>query len=133
VNPRNQQTDQGNAVRTLEHRILRRGIPYGPDFDPAVPSSAKDDRGLQFLCYQSSIERGFQFLMNQWANSGDFPLGGGVDPIIGQNTGADRPVTFVAPDGSQVPAMLSKTFIQTTGAAYLFSPSRKALESHFGL
>lgn len=132
VNPRNQQTDQGNAVRTLEHRILRRGIPYGPDFDPAVPSSAKGDRGLQFLCYQSSIERGFQFLMNQWVNSEDFPLGGGVDPIIGQNAGADRPVTFVAPDGSQVPAMLNKTFIQTTGAAYLFSPSRKALESYFG-
>lgn len=132
VNPRNQQTDQGSSVRTLEHRILRRGIPYGNDFDPSLPASATEDRGLQFLCYQSSIERGFQFLMSQWANSPDFPLGGGFDPVIGQNADMARPVSFVAPDGSKVPAMLSNAFVQTTGAAYLFSPSRKAIESFFG-
>ncbi len=132
VNPRNQATDQGSAVRTLEHRILRRGIPYGEDYDPAVPGSAALDRGLQFLCYQSSIERGFQFLMNQWANSEDFPLGGGFDPIIGQSANAPRPISFAAPDGSAVQAALPVPFVKTTGAAYLFSPSRKALEVYFG-
>ncbi len=132
VNPRSQSTDQGSSVRTLEHRILRRGIPYGEDYDSSVAASAAIDRGLQFLCYQSSIERGFQFLMNQWANSASFPLGGGYDPVIGQSANAPRPVSFVAPDGSQVQTTLTHPLVTTTGAAYLFSPSRKALETYFG-
>jgi Dyp-type peroxidase family len=132
VNPRSQATDQGSSVRTLEHRILRRGIPYGEDYDSSVAGSDAIDRGLQFLCYQSSIERGFQFLMNQWANSASFPLGGGYDPVIGQIANAPRSISFVAPDGSQVQTTLPHPLVSTTGAAYLFSPSRKALETYFG-
>lgn len=132
VNPRAQTTDQGPAVRTLEHRILRRGIPYGTDYDPTDATSAAEDRGLQFLCYQSSIQRGFQFLMNGWANSEDLPFGGGVDPIIGQVAGAPRPISISPPNGSQISTNLNAPFVRTTGAAYLFSPSRSALEQHLG-
>ena len=45
VNTRDQTTDQGASVRTLEHRILRRGIPFGEDYDPNDPSSANKSRG----------------------------------------------------------------------------------------
>ncbi|MFM0670234.1 Dyp-type peroxidase [Paraburkholderia sediminicola] len=132
VNPRDQNTDQGSAVRTLEHRILRRGIPYGVDFDPSKADSDAQDRGLHFLCYQSSIARGFQFLMNQWANSGDFPLGRGHDIVIGQNGTALRQITLLLANGSQVTVNFPQRFVITTGAAYLFSASRTALVQYFG-
>ncbi|POZ61053.1 Dyp-type peroxidase [Chromobacterium alticapitis] len=132
VNPRDQTTDQGPATRTLEHRILRRGIPYGVDYDPTKPGSDKEERGLQFLCYQSSIQRGFQFLMNQWANSADFPLGRGYDIVIGQRGEASRSVTVLAPDNSPVSVTFPQRYVVTTGAAYLFSPSKTALLSCFG-
>jgi Dyp-type peroxidase family len=132
VNPRDQNTDQGAAVKTLEHRILRRGIAYGPDYDPNDRASAGQDRGLQFICYQSSIDRGFQFLMNQWANSGQFPLGRGNDIIIGQNGQAERAATVLAPDGTQITVDFPSRFVKTTGAAYMFSPSRTSLLTCFG-
>ena len=132
VNPRDQATDQGDAARTIEHRILRRGIPYGEDFDSTSPQSLEEDRGLQFLCYQSSIERGFQFLMSQWANSDSFPLGRGQDIVIGQDSGMTRRATFLAPDGAQISVDFASPVVTTTGAAYLFSPSRTALIKYFG-
>ena len=119
-------------MRTLEHRILRRGIPYGDDFDPNSTASAGADRGLQFLCYQSSIVRGFQFLMMQWANSDSFPLGRGHDIIIGQVAGGPRQATLVAPDGTPLTIPFTAPVVTTTGAAYLFSPSRTSLQTHFG-
>jgi hypothetical protein len=66
------------------------------------------------------------------SHSASFPLGGGYDPVIGQSANTRRPVSFVAPDGSQVQATLMHPLVTTTGAAYLFSPSRKALETYFG-
>jgi deferrochelatase/peroxidase EfeB len=46
--------------------IVRRGIPYGEEVtaeEAAERKSAEDkERGLLFVCYQSSIEQGFHFL-----------------------------------------------------------------------
>ena len=133
VNTRDQTTDQGASIRTLEHRILRRGIPFGEDYNPNDPASASKPRGLQFLCYQSSIGRGFQFLMHQWANSDNFPLQDqrGEDPLIGQNAGAIRTLTLFGSDGSRETVSLPNAFIRTTGAVYAFSPSRTSLETLF--
>lgn len=41
--------------------IMRRGIPYGPEVGPDE-TKTKQDRGLMFTCYQSSISNGFRFL-----------------------------------------------------------------------
>jgi Dyp-type peroxidase family len=133
VNTRDQTTDQGTSVRTLEHRILRRGIPFGDDYDPNDPTSASKPRGLQFLCYQASIGRGFQFLMHQWANSDNFPLQDqrGEDPLIGQKGGAARTITLLGSDGSRETVTLPSAFIRTTGAVYAFTPSRTSLETIF--
>lgn len=53
----------------LEHDhavIIRRGIPYGEDVtaaEKAAKKSAEDkERGLLFVCYQSDIRNGFNFL-----------------------------------------------------------------------
>jgi len=133
INTRDQTTDQGASARTFEHRILRRGIPFGEDYSPNDPASSSKPRGLQFLCYQASIARGFQFLMHQWANSDNFPLQDqrGEDPLIGQNAGAARTITLLGSDGSRETVTLPSTFIHTTGAAYAFTPSRTSLETIF--
>jgi Dyp-type peroxidase family len=112
--------DEGEAIVTNEddtqtHRILRRGIPFGPasnsmparpasdDFDKRPPKSASVNggRGLVFLAYQTSIKDQFEFIIRNWVNNPEFKeladeendLGvrrpenerGGHDPVIGQN------------------------------------------------
>lgn len=46
------------------HRVLRRGIQYGPEVDKHEHETQRTekDRGLLFVCYQSSLSNGFQFL-----------------------------------------------------------------------
>lgn len=45
--------------------IMRRGLPYGPDHDPKIePHKTTKDRGLLFVCYQTSLNNGFSFIKN---------------------------------------------------------------------
>ena len=69
VNPRDEQTDFGGGHNNLQKRILRRGIPFGPSFDPSKPDAS--ERGLLFVCYQASIVDQFEFLMQDWVNHVD--------------------------------------------------------------
>lgn len=68
------------------HRIIRRGIPYGSE----LSVNPGDKRGLVFVCYQSRIDQGFQFIQQNWANNPGFPfnsppgIDNGLDPVIGQ-------------------------------------------------
>lgn len=110
------------------HRILRRGIPYGPEFVPTEPAygggpvADGQDRGLLFICYQSSIERGFEFVQTSWANQPDFPdPGDGEDPIISQNVTA---TPFPLPDN---PHFTTPRWVITTGGDYFFAPSLSAI------
>ena len=114
------------------HRVLRRGIPYGPEFVPnepaygagAVPDA--QDRGLLFLCYQASIARGFEFIQTQWANVPDFPnAGDGEDPIMAQNNAAP-PFAL-----NQNTHLTTARWVITTGGEYFFSPSIAGLR-HLG-
>ena len=76
----------------LRHRIIRQGIPFGPEVAPGE-TTTKHKRGLMFVCYQTSIERQFEYIQRR-ANDPNFiggkkrPSGAGVtpgfDPIIGQ-------------------------------------------------
>ncbi|CAG8282686.1 unnamed protein product [Penicillium salamii] len=78
-----------------KHLIMRRGIPYGDWCGDAERASGvtEHERGLLFVCYQSSIDNGFRTQQKRWANTADGPTdmskhnGGnsqGIDPIIGQ-------------------------------------------------
>ncbi len=125
--PRNE--DPPGKAQAESHRILRRGIPYGPDFEPAEPAYPGEgappdnqDRGLLFGCYQASIERGFEFLQTQWANQPDFPQAGdGRDPITSQDVPA--PEFNLPPDHH----LTMLRWVITTGGGYFFSPSITAL------
>lgn len=125
VNPRDENTDHGPGNNNLQHRILRRGIPYGSEFDPASPDN--NDRGLLFLCYQASIVDQFQLLMHDWVNKDDAPRpDSGFDPIITPVAGGS--FHAVRPDRTTLSVPLPKPVVTATGAAFLFAPPISAIK-----
>ena len=46
------------------HAITRRSIPFGPEVTDSERKNNKTERerGLAFVCYQSSIDNGFEFI-----------------------------------------------------------------------
>lgn len=133
MNPRSDE-----IFRDRTHKMLRRGIPYGPPFDRDAPDDA--DRGLIFNAYLACIEDQFEYLQRNWANDAEFPSGtvaryrgnarpsevDGLDPILGddEETAAKRLPADVV---SQIPPAAFGGFVTTTGAVYAFAPSRPAL------
>ena len=53
--------DTGNEAEAQRHRILRAGISFGPELAPGETTTLHS-RGLMFVCYQTSIERQFEYL-----------------------------------------------------------------------
>jgi Dyp-type peroxidase family len=138
VNPRDLPTDQGPPPNTLAHRILRRGIPFGPP----LPFGATEDpdgqeRGLLFLGYQASISAQFEFLAATWMNDASkpdpFPRpdGVGIDLVVGQNnvTAGGERFCLVGPAQQRVTTagQAVSSWVIPTGGGYFFAPSRSAL------
>lgn len=120
----------GGRAEADRHRILRRGLPYGPEVQTGEPGYGQQpvtettDRGLLFLCYQSSITRGFAFVQGAWSNKPDFPHpGAGQDPITSQDS-EPRDVALSPPN----PHVAMAQWVTTTGGEYFFSPSISGLE-----
>jgi Dyp-type peroxidase family len=130
TNPRSE--DPPGKEESNRHRILRRGIVYGPEFQPgeppypgAGPVPDNQDRGLLFVCYQASISRGFEFIQSQWANENEFPQpNDGRDPIISQDL--DPRGFNLTPQG--VHLELAR-WVATTGGEYFFAPSLPAIRT----
>ncbi|MDQ6941767.1 MAG: Dyp-type peroxidase [Candidatus Eremiobacteraeota bacterium] len=125
-------------VTTQTHRLLRRGIPFGPAFDP----TATDDdgnRGLVFAAYMTSIENQFEFVTKTWLNNVNFKDPGvGLDPIIGLGAPGTNPglqVRINFPDGKHVDEHLDvpASFVTPTGGGYFFAPSIRAMQTWCGL
>ncbi len=128
VNPRDLGTDQGADTNTLTMRILRRGIPFGEPFDPIRPDS--NERGLLFLCYQTSIRQQFERLVNRWVNSTINPEENkGFDMILGQNGEADgsRWCIFENAQSQSKSVSTMNAWVIPTGGGYFFCPSIEAL------
>ncbi len=108
------------------HRILRRGIPFGPAFDPTGGRGhgIDSERGLVFACYQSSLSDQFQFLQQSCVNNTDFPdSDDGPDPVIG----VDGPVTLhLGGDTTPVPSL--QRCVHTQGSVYALTPSMETLQ-----
>jgi Dyp-type peroxidase family len=120
VNPRD-----GGSEGAIKHRILRRGIPFGP------PHPDPTEKGLLFICYQSSIEAQFEFIINQWIVQTNEPIAGaGADALLGLGTR----VTMVSlPDvhGSlqRLALAVDKRFVTATGGEYFFAPSVQSIRN----
>lgn len=110
------------------HRVLRRGMPYGPVYDPANPHDGIE-RGLfgVFLC--ASLKDQFEFLMTQWINGDSFGLGGDLDPVAGNNDPARSQFKLPLTETPHQPLYLTgfERFVVTRGSAYCFLPSLTAI------
>ena len=126
VYPRDDLADEASEKR----RILRAGIPFGRD--------EEKDKGLLFVCYQSSIVDKFEFMQQSWANNPGFIFGKtttegtpindvGRDPLIGQCGPKDLNLTSSDADSRKLKGL--PAFVTSTGGAYFFSPSRSALHA----
>ena len=135
VNPRGQPV-AGQGVpggSNNSHRLIRRGLPYGPAYDPAAPEDGVE-RGMLFHFINANIENQYEFVLRQWANDSEFA--GAVrlhpeskDPLIGTQNPAES--IFVIPQADGAPPIevtgLS-SFVTTKAAAYVFLPSITAID-----
>ncbi|MDQ4018996.1 MAG: Dyp-type peroxidase [Actinomycetota bacterium] len=120
------------ALRDDRRRILRRGIPFGPPFNPPADRGRGGDaeRGLLFNAFMASIDEQFEHLQGAWANAPDFPgiaVGDrkrdGPDPVIGDDEAPLRLVRARHADAE----IEFRRFVETTGAVYAFAPSIRTL------
>ena len=125
-NPRSSRVAGDNGHK---RPILRRGLPYGPPFDPNNPNDGIE-RGLlgMFICV--SLRDQFEFLMEDWVNKGDFAPGlrPTKDPIIGAND-SDESLFKIPRARPDTPIKIRgfSRFVTTRGGAYCFFPSLPAL------
>jgi deferrochelatase/peroxidase EfeB len=135
VNPRGQpvagQGEPGGSNNS--HRIIRRGLPYGPAYDPKQPHDGVE-RGLPGYFINSSIENQYEFVLRHWIDDSEFA--GAVrlnpaakDPMIGTQNPAES--VFEIAQGNGAPAIRItgfSSFITTKASAYCFLPSVTALK-----
>lgn len=138
INPRDSATDLGKTSDGLIRMIMRRGIPFGPPVAGVKNPSTrlwKKERGLMFICYQSSIEDQFEFLIRRWANSKTQPNFGGHDPVIGQEGSQGSRERFIdvpQKDGSSKRITVDTEWVIPTGGGYFFAPPISAIADVLG-
>ncbi len=115
-----------HGALSLRHRMIRRGVSYGPPpDDPAVDDGI--DRGLVFTCFVASIERQFETVQTTWINDGNvFGLGNDRDFLLGDEDPAGKMTIQADP-----PIFLSPQlrFVRVRGGEYLFQPGLAALRA----
>ena len=140
INPRGQPVaGQGrNGGSNNSHRLIRRGMPYGPAYDPSKPHDGVE-RGLLGYFINSNIENQYEFVLSQWVN--DAAFAGAVrlnpkskDPMIGTQDPTES--IFVIPQADGAPPIKITgltSFTTTKAAAYCFLPSMTAIRLIAGL
>jgi Dyp-type peroxidase family len=104
------------------HRLLRRGMPYGPPYDE---STATEERGLLFLAFGASISRQFEFVQRSWLNDGDaFGIGPQADILGG---GPRLPAAMAVPGSPIGHLRRTEPFVWPRGGGYFFAPGIDAL------
>ncbi len=117
-----------DGALSFRHRIIRRGMPYGPPLPADATKDDGKDRGLVFIAFNASISRQFEAIQVQWLNDGNvFGLGHDSDYLMGGEDDTERSMVI---QGEQ-PFYLSPQppFVSTKGGEYLFVPGIAALRA----
>ena len=120
LNPR------GSLVMGKPHsrRLVRRGMPYGPPYDPANPNDGAE-RGLVGLFICGDLEMQFEFILRVWANEdiSTHGLRGTRDPLIGAQP-PDGGEFVIRTDDSRDPIVFNglPRLTQTRGSVYVLIP-----------
>jgi deferrochelatase/peroxidase EfeB len=136
-NPRSEQVIGGQGEGHL-HRIMRRAIPYGPEYDSANPDEI--ERGLIGMFINVDLANQFEFLISQWSDTASFVKSvrgpNGVNPVnnisgqdifLGVNDTSDSSFTLSTPKGNQKITGFGR-FVITRGGAYCYLPSITAIK-----
>jgi deferrochelatase/peroxidase EfeB len=139
VNPRGQPvTGQGKpGGSNNSHRLVRRGMPYGPTTIPGEPDDGIE-RGLLGYFINSNIENQYEFVLRQWVNDAEFvgPVrlnAKSKDVMIGTNNPADSIFEIRKTEGPPLKITGFPDFVTTQAVAYCFLPSVTALRFISGL
>ncbi len=114
---------QGSALIARRHRIIRRGVPYGPKYDE---TTADQPRGIVFIAINANIKRQFEFVQQAWVNDPKFAgLYNDRDPITGPNDGTGNMTIQRHPVRRQLQDL--PRFVTMKGGEYFFLPGIRAL------
>ena len=132
--PRPTDPDEAKRFRPVP-RIMRRGMSYGPTYEPYVEGSDKAERGLVFMCYQSSIAEQYE-VIQRWLNGGNSSGIGAAqnDPLTGVGRPGDARVFRWSKDGEALRHRLDgeggrNPFVSLEWLIYLFTPSIATLRT----
>lgn len=116
------------------HRLLRRARTYVSDrarasYDEANSATEDTADGLLFMCFNSDLERQFEFVQQTWMSSSIFHgLEDERDPLITPRSEADAVGTFTIPTAfGPIQLRDLPSFVSVTNGGYFFVPSRAAL------
>ena len=114
-------------IANYTRRLVRRGMSYGPDFDPLNPDDR--ERGLLGNFIGANLGAQFEAVMCDWLNLGlqDPDITGSNDPLIGANDPATSWFDLILPGGDTIRLRGFPRFVQTHGGAYTFLPSVPAI------
>jgi len=127
-NPRDAQIVQ--RVANNSRRLVRRGMPYGPPYDPARPDAADgQERGLLGNFIGASLGAQFEAMCTDWVNVGlqDPRVTGSNDPLIGANAPETGWFDLVLKSGTTFRLRTLPRFVRARGGAYTFLPSITAI------
>ncbi len=128
VNPRDSLPFDGQLVN--RHRLIRRGLPYGPPLPPGATDDGQD-RGVIFITLQASIARQFEFVQSQWLGAGNtFGLGDDQDVMLGPQNQEDPKAPKKMTIPGQPPFLLGplERVVTVKGGEYFFVPGINGLQ-----
>jgi deferrochelatase/peroxidase EfeB len=128
-NPRGGQIVQ--RVANNSRRLVRRGMPYGPAYDPAKRDRDKPEpeRGLLGNFMGASLGAQFEAMSCDWLNLSlqDPHITGSNDPIVGANDPKASWFDLPLKSGGTIRLRGLPRFVWTRGGAYTFLPSLSAI------
>jgi Dyp-type peroxidase family len=129
ANPRDA---NGFAVLSDRHRLLRRGMAYGPPLRRSADPSdqADEERGLLFIAMNADLERQFEYVQRHWLNDGAAARQAhDRDPVCGAHAGPGKLVIQGDASSGRAPIICSDLprFVTPRGGEYFFMPGMRTL------